>query len=197
MVIVSCKHCEREFNDTDALYMHHQAKHPGETPQKRYLSSKTKKRIKIWIATIIVLSLLVTGSLALFKQKNSSTINEENLNIPSAPIHWHPQLTIRINGQEQLIPVNIGLGGNVHQPIHTHETDGTIHMENNKPTLSTVTLGSFFKIWGKKFNKECIFEYCTDKGNITMYVNGQKNEQFGDYIMRDKDKILIDYVSTK
>ena len=69
-------------------------------------------------------------------------------------------------------------------------------MENNHPTKETVTLGYFFKVWGKTFNKDCIFDYCTDKGTLKMFVNGKENFDFENYFMHDKDEILIEYIST-
>ncbi len=124
--------------------------------------------------------------------KGSLTSN--SIKVSDTPIHWHPHLRIIINGEEQIIPANIGLGA-VESPIHTHETDGILHMENEHPSADTVVLGYFFKVWGKAFNKECIFEYCTDKGSLKMTVNGKENNEFEKYFMQDKDEIVIEYQS--
>ena len=42
-------------------------------------------------------------------------------------IHWHPELSIYIKGEKQAIPTNIGLGV-THNPIHTHDDTGIIHL---------------------------------------------------------------------
>jgi len=111
--------------------------------------------------------------------------------IPNGPIHWHPILKIIIDGKSIEIPD--GVGG--HQPIHTHDNTGTLHMESNRPTATTVVLGYFFKVWDKKFSKDCIFDYCTDKGTLKMTVNGKENTDFENYFMREGDNIVIEYKS--
>ena len=81
-------------------------------------------------------------------------------------------------------------------PTHTHESDGTIHLENNMPWQKpeTLTLGYFFKVWGKNFSSSCIFEYCNNKnGILTMTANGKENFEFDKYMMHDKDEIIIEY----
>jgi hypothetical protein len=113
---------------------------------------------------------------------------------PDGVIHWHPHLRIVIDGQEQVIPANIGLTPSKHYPVHTHETDGIIHLEGEYSEL-LVRLGTFFQIWNKTFSSECIFDYCTDTGELKMYVNGKLNYEFEKYPMQDKDEILIEYTS--
>jgi hypothetical protein len=127
--------------------------------------------------------------------------------IPAGSVHWHPRLTIKINGEAVPIPSDIGitigqmvdteLSGMRMSPTHTHESDGTIHLENLNPRSKpeTLTLGYFFHVWGKPFNSTCIFDYCTSNGTLTMYVNGQENNEFQNYLMHDKDEIVIEYDS--
>lgn len=159
-----------------------------------------KKKI-IYLTTIVIV--VIVAVFLLFKKTSSS---DNVVNVPKKPIHWHPKLKIIIKGQEQFIPPNIGIsiGNNMDNqisgmrmsPIHTHESDGTIHLENNKPWLKpeTLTLGYFFKIWSRNLNSSCIFEYCNSEGGIiTMTVNGQPNFEFERYIMHDKDEIIIEY----
>ena len=110
-------------------------------------------------------------------------------------IHWHPNLSITIKGEEQLIPGNIGIGGVDHEGIHTHRPSDvdTLHIE--KPGLvkkDDIRLKEFFKIWGNNLTKECIFEFCNgEAGQLKMLVNGEENTEFDDYLMQDKDEIEI------
>ncbi|MFY9300141.1 MAG: hypothetical protein WAO91_02995 [Candidatus Nitrosotenuis sp.] len=120
------------------------------------------------------------------------------------PLHWHPKVSILINGEKQHIPKNIGItigkvmdieaSGMRMSPMHTHEDDGTIHMEQVKPTERTLRLGYFFDVWDKRFDPSCIFEYCND-GNksVKMFVNGEPNFEFDNYVPKDKDEISIVY----
>ena len=159
--------------------------------------------------TIYLVSAAVAAGfilLIIFFALGKPSDTDNNSEAPKQPIHWHPKLTITIKGEKQLIPPNIGIniGNNIDNqisgmrmsPVHTHESDGTIHLENSRPWLKpeTLTLGYFFEVWGKNFNSSCIFEYCNgEAGTLTMKVNGQPNYEFGDYIMHDKDNIIIEY----
>ena len=63
--------------------------------------------------------------------------------------HYHPHLRIIINGNEVPVPANIGVdpATGAMSALHTHETDGTIHIEAN--TVGEVfTLGQLFIQWG-------------------------------------------------
>jgi hypothetical protein len=77
--------------------------------------------------------------------------------------HVHTHLTIFVNGQAQVIPYGIGVPGAeaVQTPdgpfvetgscfywLHTHQTDGIIHVESPSTSLS-FTLGQFFAEWGQ------------------------------------------------
>ena len=84
-------------------------------------------------------------------------------------------------------------------PTHTHDGTGEIHLENNNPRSKpeTMTLGYFFYVWDKPFNSTCIFSYCADKGTLNMSINGKESTEFQNYLMHDKDDILISYASKK
>lgn len=107
-------------------------------------------------------------------------------------IHWHSDLSVKILGQYQDIPADIGIGI-THRPIHTHDTDGVIHMElSGLVKEDNIRLGQFFEIWNKEFNKDCILDKCADQEEeLKMLVNGELNYEFENYIMQDKDKIEI------
>lgn len=120
------------------------------------------------------------------------------------PLHWHPKVSILINGERQYIPKGIGItigrvidtevSGMRMSPMHTHEDDGTIHMEHMRPTERTLRLGYLFEVWDKRFDSNCIFEYCNDGiKSVKMFVNGEPNFEFDDYVPKDKDEISIVY----
>jgi len=186
-----CEVCNRNFKNEEGLADHNLAKHPKF--EKKH-SKRNYKRIINWAIFIIILGLV---GFWIFTSINKSIEANAKLDFkaPQGPIHWHPHLTIIINGITQIIPGGIGLGSGEHSPIHTHESGGMLHMEENNPTKRSVTLGYFFNIWNKKFNEECIFNYCTNKGQLKMYVNGKENFKFQNYFMHDGDNITIDYVS--
>ena len=63
--------------------------------------------------------------------------------------HYHPQLRIDIGGRDVPVPANIGVdpGTGAMSAVHTHETDGTIHIEADS-TGEVFTLGQLFTQWG-------------------------------------------------
>jgi hypothetical protein len=77
--------------------------------------------------------------------------------------HIHAHLAVYVNGASRTLPAAIGIPGAVIQNtpqgpvagatgsciywLHTHTTDGVIHIES--PTQRVYTLGNFFDEWGK------------------------------------------------
>lgn len=63
--------------------------------------------------------------------------------------HYHPQLQIIINGEEVPVAPGIGVDPNTGamSAVHTHEGDGTIHIEAGKAG-EAFTLGQVFTQWG-------------------------------------------------
>lgn len=118
--------------------------------------------------------------------------------ISTRGVHWHPQLTIYVNNERQDVPANIGIGTQYASmptfdqsmrmtAMHTHEPDGTIHLEfPGRVTREDTTLSNFFAIWGK--------DMMNDFGTLTkMTVNGKETTEFGAYEMKDGDKIELRY----
>ncbi|RJR12552.1 hypothetical protein C4585_03540 [Candidatus Parcubacteria bacterium] len=137
--------------------------------------------------------LLLVGGVWWSKSLQSSDSNI----ISTQGVHWHPQLTMYVNGEKQDIPSGIGIGTQYASmptfdssmrmtSMHTHEPDGTIHLEF--PGLvkkDDTTLGNFFRIWGKDMR--------SFGSNMTMSVNGIPNTDYENYMMRDGDKIELRY----
>lgn len=206
---VKCEICDRTFKDAEGLAAHNKAKHPELVKKEK--KPFPLKKIRNWMIFIIIIGLIVWGVIAVMPESNIKDLNVDlsgrSVDIPSGAVHWHPRLTIKIDGK--IVPILSNIGINVGKivdtqisgmhmsPTHTHETDGTIHLENNNPSKKpeTLTLGYFFYVWDKQFDSSCIFEHCTDKGELKIYVNGKENMEFENYIMRDKDEILIEYIS--
>lgn len=63
--------------------------------------------------------------------------------------HYHPHLQIIVNGNEVSIPPNIGVdpASGAMSALHTHEGDGTIHIEADRAGQA-FTLGQLFTQWG-------------------------------------------------
>ena len=115
-----------------------------------------------------------------FSQSNNPDI------LARSGLHWHAHLTIEARGANVVIPEGIGLTGE-EMPIHTHATDGIIHMEfPGVVTKEDVMLGQFFKVWGKNMR--------TAFGTLSsMTVNGATSTAYENYVMHDGDSIVLSY----
>lgn len=157
------------------------------------MSTDTKVIGGIAILTIVI---LVGGVFFLSKGSSSSSIPKDQI-VTENGLHWHPKLSITIKGQKQEIPANLGIGA-VHQKIHTHDQDakdGVIHMEMQGVVSKDDTkLGNFFRIWGKEFTSNKIFDKTNGPdGKVKMFVNGKANADYENYLMKDNDNIEIKY----
>ena len=88
--------------------------------------------------------------------------------------HYHPQLQIIINGNDVPVPANIGVdrATGVMSALHTHESDGTIHIEADKAG-EVFTLGQLFIEWGVKLTPTQIGGVQTKDGQkVTVISNG-------------------------
>lgn len=97
--------------------------------------------------------------------------------------HIHQHLAVFRNGTLYQLPAGVGIPGshaeNTNQgPIaaggkciywlHTHTTDGVIHVES--PTKRIYTLGNFFDIWHQPLSAD---QVASLHGAITSFVNGK------------------------
>jgi len=191
-----CDICDRIFKEEKSLEMHNSTKHSSNIKEEK--TGKTDyKKIRNWGVFIIIFGLIAYGIIWLVLNSGSfEDIPANEINIGShqnIALHIHSDLKININGEETQIPSNIGVGNGVMRPVHTHDSSGEIHIEG--PYKRDYAIEEFFQVWGKTFNSKCIFDYCTDNGELNMYVNGIENSEFENYVMKDDDLILIEYTS--
>jgi hypothetical protein len=86
-----------------------------------------------------------------------------------AVYHIHAHVAIYVNGQPRTIPAQIGIPGTCLYWLHSHDTDGIVHVES--PNQHTYTLGNWFDIWGQPLGTA---QVGGDKGTVIAYVNGQR-----------------------
>ena len=141
---------------------------------------------------IIILAVVVVLVGGIYWSKSMQSNNPDI--IATRGLHWHPTLKISVKGEDQIIPANIGIGGQYSSlpmgmsPIHTHDdaSKGIIHLEfSGVVRREDIRLGKFFEAWGKDIKSF---------GKIfTVTVNGQPNSDPINYEMKDGDKIVINY----
>jgi hypothetical protein len=90
-------------------------------------------------------------------------------------LHIHQHLDIWVDGRKVTVPAQIGIdaGGGFISDLHTHETDGIMHVES--PTQQTFTLGQFFDVWGLPLSADCIGSLC-ERGarQLRLWVGGKE-----------------------
>jgi hypothetical protein len=97
--------------------------------------------------------------------------------------HIHQHLAVFDNGTLDQLPAGVGIpgshaestnqgpiaaGGKCIYWLHTHTTDGVIHVES--PTKRIYTLGNFFDIWHQPLSPD---QVASLHGAITAFVNGK------------------------
>src|SRR3989338_11302126 len=109
-----CSACDKSFNSADALAMHNKSKHP-ETYKKPLLTTKQKRKIRNLAVAFVIIGLLVWGIAVMTSQKSSSTgtlnvdvSSESAQQIPHGAVHWHPILTVLIDGKQIAITADLG-----------------------------------------------------------------------------------------
>ena len=153
---------------------------------KKIQEENIKRCMSKHFIKIILYVLIIVGGLSMFVWYLATrpSISQSEI-ISRNGLHWHTDLVIYVKGQKQEIPNNIGIGA-VHQPIHTHDETGLIHLEfEGLVKKQNIELGNFFKIWDKDMQSFGI--------NMKMMVNGVENTEYGNYIMQNNDKIELRY----
>lgn len=109
--------------------------------------------------------------------------------------HFHPSLSIYIDGQLVSIPENTGIGTAVcdgMHVIHAHDSTGKLHVETSEPV--DVELGVFFQIWNLYFAEDGIADKRVNETHeLVMTVNDVEVDSYGDHILANGQQIVIDY----
>ena len=188
----SCTQCGKAFSTSESLEQHAQAKHfehSAIAKQARGQNQLVKKiggNIKL-IAVIAVALVLIYGFVSLLGSSNGG-YPPLPPKLADGEIHYHPKLSIYVDGVLQIIPKNVGVGS-THYPLHTHEADNVIHVES--PDTRDFTLGIFFKVWQKKFSSDCVMNYCKPAYDISMTVDGKPSQEFENLVLRDGQQITL------
>jgi len=106
--------------------------------------------------------------------------------LESTIVHIHAHLAIFVNGEEQQVPLGVGIGqpwqvsdsdegpfvedGACFYWLHTHTEDGIVHIES--PLRRRFTLGDFFAVWQMPLNEN---QVGPAQGQVITYVNGQRS----------------------
>ena len=158
--------------------------------QRTRMARRRMRVVFSWVAALLVVG--AVASLVGVNLGHSGGLN--------TTLHQHPHIVIDVQGSLVDIPANIGIDPNLWKdhsmdeyqematmsPLHTHDSSGTIHLEMGK--WHPCTLGNFFDIWGKPFDRDKVLTY---NGDVSLTVDGKPNDQFRDLVLQDGQQIVI------
>lgn len=118
-------------------------------------------------------------------QRQSQRAESGNKGVPcltSEVFHIHPHLTISVDGKEELIPANLGIIPGCTYELHTHATDGIIHVES--AVDRGYVFADFLSLWKKPLLREGY--------TLKMTVDGEESLN-PNFILKDGQKIILRY----
>jgi hypothetical protein len=155
---------------------------------RRYSRLQTRKA---WyedlpLLPIVVGALLLVGMVVVIyfyaKTPTGSTTDPTINGIPcqtneQLAVHYHAHLSIMVGGNETTLPAGVGIDQTTQclYWLHTHATDGIIHIEAPKSSAARkFTLGDVFDIWGKPLSSTQVgAAKLTKDQKLVMYVDGK------------------------
>lgn len=161
---------------------------PRRTPTRRYGRTSVNKTwySDLPLLPIAVAALLIVGAIVAIVYVNvnkapagsGSAIDgilcEQNEQLA---VHYHAHLSIIVAGNPAALSGQIGI--NTNQSclywLHTHATDGVIHIEAPKAAANRkFKLGELFDIWGQPLNATHVGATTLASGDkLTMFVDGK------------------------
>jgi len=86
--------------------------------------------------------------------------------------HIHQHLSVYVHGKPMPVPSDVGRPflSNCLYWLHTHTSDGIIHVE--APMIATFTLGQFFDEWGQSLSATQVGATKLPSGALHVFVDG-------------------------
>jgi hypothetical protein len=155
---------------------------------RRYSRVQTRKA---WyedlpLLPIVIGSLLVVGAIIVIvvsvRNPGASTADPTINGIPcqtneQLAVHYHAHLSIIVGGNETNLPAGVGIDQTTQclYWLHTHASDGVIHIEAPKASAARkFTLADVFAVWGKPLSGTQIGATVLTKGQkLVMFVDGK------------------------
>ncbi|MGH2506674.1 MAG: hypothetical protein ACRDHZ_04550 [Ktedonobacteraceae bacterium] len=147
--------------------------------RKRERAARLKKFTgpSLWV----LLALVVVGLITFLSVTNRGIANSayppvNNISCDQgehSDFHIHAHLTMYINGKQTTLPAGVGIApdGSCLYWLHTHNTDGVIHIE--APKGASFTLNNFLEIWSGHFQSLGFPNQLNTKTGWQVYVDGK------------------------
>lgn len=161
-----------------------------------YRKEKSNKKLIIY-AVIGIIIISAIGIFLLLPKPEPVNYETGGLSFPLGNVHWHATPLVYVCGKNIPIPTPIPgkhLGSSL---LHTHD-DSKAHIEGSVSDPSQITLSAFMSNIGMRFSETELVDkkngdICTSglAGEVKMTVNGTENNEFGNYVLRDGDRIEL------
>ncbi|MEO9321240.1 MAG: hypothetical protein ABI361_11250 [Nitrososphaera sp.] len=140
---------------------------------------KQRKAMMIAIPAIVAIIAIIAIGATVYKPEPVQAIDGIPCNPgESVTFHIHAHLDVFVNGKSATVPALIGIPqGKCYYWLHTHTTDGIIHME--APTAQNFTLGKFVDIWDR--TQPDSISSTLQNSPVTAYVNSNTTKFVGSY----------------
>lgn len=149
------------------------------------MKNKVVTLVVVGVTTISLVGL--SGLFSLGGANNSSQDQKQNKGqrvqcLTSELFHIHPELAILVDGKQEAVPANIGIIPGCTYELHTHATDGIIHVES--AVDRGYTFADFMFLWQKPLLR--------DGYTLKMTVDGQETID-PNFVMEDGQKVILEY----
>ena len=105
--------------------------------------------------------------------------------------HIHSLLVVEVDGQRYAPPANIGIGESCMSWVHTHETDGIIHVE--APANVSPTFGDFLDLWAETYPDDPLLAEALAAiaaGEVTVNDEPYAGDAL-DLVLEDRMRIIV------
>ena len=155
---------------------------------------RRKKYMMIIVPIVIAVAAAGAAGAVLYKPQQAAAISGVECHVTEQTnYHVHSHLDVFVDGQKQEVPASIGI---LSSPsclywLHTHSTDGVIHVE--APQTKVFTLGQFLDIWKQTKDTNGLFNSVASK-NATVYVDGKQFDgNYKDIQLGSRKQIVLAY----
>jgi hypothetical protein len=202
--MTGCEYCDSEFSKRKDRLKHELDEHGDEMSghekddknrqlnklEQQQQTSKHMRNKQLQYGTIgLLLVGLVAGGAFYASQNMSSVGGQTNATTGvGQPVHWHADYQITVCGESQVLR-----GGPIE--AHTHG-ETTFHLEGVRQTREQATLDWIVDSLGGELERDSIMgrEDCNgEPANLTVTVNGNEVDDHLDYVVKDGDRVRIDY----
>ncbi len=117
----------------------------------RVAPTRTSSPIRVRPWQVAIVAAIVLGGVGLYYLTQINLFPSQPFPCVSGTLvyHWHTQLYVYSGGALVTIPGGIGLFAGCAEPLHTHDTTGTIHVETDVSRFYAI--GDFYRVWNKPF----------------------------------------------